>query len=413
LSFSAIFNLHASKQKQQQFWIIGIIAIAHGSSHFFQLVLASLFPFLMQDFNLTYQQVSLPVTLFFVISGFGQSFAGFAVDKFGAEKVLIFGQSCLVIAGFTLALSPNYLILFAVAAIAGIGNAIYHPADFTILNRKISESLLPYSFAMHGLSGNLGWAAAPALLVFVALISGWRAAAYVATSIELVILVMLIIQQDLIKVTDDLNSIKQLDDYSAKSGMLDFLKVPAVWLCFGFFFCMAMAFGAFQSFGTLVLKEAFTMSQQSAAHTITLFLICSAVGVLIGGFLASKGGNHDYHIVITLVVSSIMATILAFKLLPIILVPIIIGFIGFCNGLAGPSRDLMVRRAATARFGKQAFGRIYGLVYSGIDSGMALSPLLFGLFMDLKLFSYVLLGVAVFQVLAIFTALNVGKMSNM
>jgi len=392
-----------------------LIAIAHGSSHFFQLVLASLFPWLTQEFDLTYQQVGLPVTLFFVISGLGQASAGFAVDRFGAERVLLFGQACLATAGFILALAPNYLSLFVVAIIAGCGNAIYHPADFTILNRKISDKLLPHGFSMHGLSGNLGWAAAPALLVPVAMYAGWRTAAATAASIELVILLLLLSQQRLIRIidNDEDNYLNQSTNQPAiKSTILDFLKVPAVWMCFGFFFFVTMAFGAFQSFGTLVLKESFMMTQQSAANTIALFLMCSAVGVVVGGFLAARGGNHNLHITFILLMSATIASLMAFKFIPLLLIPVAMATIGFCNGLANPSRDLMVRKAATARFGKQAFGRIYGLVYSGIDSGAACAPLLFGFFMDLQMFSYVLFGVAVLQVLAVLTALNVGRIAS-
>ena len=83
--------------------------------------------------------------------------------------------------------------------------------------------------------------------------------------------------------------------------------------------------------------------------------------------------------------------------------------IGFFSGSAGPSRDLLVRRAATARFGKSAFGRIYGFVYSGLDLGLATAPLIFGGLMDAQAYSQVLIGIACLQFLAIFTALYVGK----
>ncbi|HXE37641.1 MAG TPA: MFS transporter, partial [Azonexus sp.] len=83
--------------------------------------------------------------------------------------------------------------------------------------------------------------------------------------------------------------------------------------------------------------------------------------------------------------------------------------IGFCTGIAGPSRDLLVRRAATARFGQAAFGRVYGFVYSGLDLGLASAPLIFGGLMDGRQFSQVLVGVAVLQTLAILAALRVGK----
>jgi hypothetical protein len=83
--------------------------------------------------------------------------------------------------------------------------------------------------------------------------------------------------------------------------------------------------------------------------------------------------------------------------------------IGFLTGLAGPSRDLLVRSAATARFGQAAFGRVYGFVYSGLDTGLALAPLVFGGFMNKGQFATVLFGVAILQALAVFTALNVER----
>ena len=68
--------------------------------------------------------------------------------------------------------------------------------------------------------------------------------------------------------------------------------------------------------------------------------------------------------------------------------------IGYSTGIAGPSRDLLVRRAATSRFGQAAYGRVYGFVYSGLDSGLALAPLLFGGLMDSRRFAAVLIGIA-------------------
>ena len=73
--------------------------------------------------------------------------------------------------------------------------------------------------------------------------------------------------------------------------------------------------------------------------------------------------------------------------------------IGFCTGIAGPSRDLLVRRAATARFGQAAYGRVYGFVYSGLDLGLALAPVIFGTLMDGQRFGAVLVGIAVLQTL--------------
>ena len=83
--------------------------------------------------------------------------------------------------------------------------------------------------------------------------------------------------------------------------------------------------------------------------------------------------------------------------------------IGFFSGIAGPSRDLLVRRAATARFGQAAYGRIYGFVYSGLDAGLAVAPLVFGGYMDRGQYAAVLVGIALLQAGAILTALRVGR----
>jgi FSR family fosmidomycin resistance protein-like MFS transporter len=53
-------------------------------------------------------------------------------------------------------------------------------------------------------------------------------------------------------------------------------------------------------------------------------------------------------------------------------VPLLFGLIGFAAGTGGPSRDVIVKRAAPAN----ATGRVYGVVYSGLDIGQAISPLL-------------------------------------
>jgi MFS family permease len=81
---------------------------------------------------------------------------------------------------------------------------------------------------------------------------------------------------------------------------------------------------------------------------------------------------------------------------------------GFGVGLAGPSRDLLVRRSATGRFGKAAYGRVYGFVYSGLDLGLALSPIFFGMLLDAGRFSLAMAAVAALQVLALLSALRVG-----
>ena len=111
----------------------------------------------------------------------------------------------------------------------------------------------------------------------------------------------------------------------------------------------------------------------------------------------------------TLTLAALLAAVVATGWVPAWSVAPMLGLIGFAAGMAGPSRDLMVRHAATARFGKAAYGRIYGFVYSGMDVGMAMAPLVFGPLMDKSVFVAPLIGVAVLQTGAALTALTIGK----
>jgi MFS transporter, FSR family, fosmidomycin resistance protein len=51
---------------------------------------------------------------------------------------------------------------------------------------------------------------------------------------------------------------------------------------------------------------------------------------------------------------------------------------GIASGITAPSRDVLVRRAATGL----GMGSVFGFVYSGFDLGSSTAPLLFGALLD-------------------------------
>jgi len=86
-------------------------------------------------------------------------------------------------------------------------------------------------------------------------------------------------------------------------------------------------------------------------------------------------------------------------------VPVLFGLMGFVSGLAAPSRDLLIKSATPAN----ASGRVYGVVYAGLDIGQAVSPLMFGWMMDRGHFLSVLLGLALMQGLLVCSALSIQR----
>ena len=387
--------------------VMSLVGFAHATSHFFHLVIPSLFPWLMVDFGLSFTRAGTLTTAFFVVSGVGQALAGFAVDRYGAQRVLWAGLALLSLSGLALAAAQGYPTLVAAALLAGAGNAVFHPVDFTVLNRRVSPARLGYAFSTHGLAGNLGWAAAPVSMAGIAALAGWRTAALAAAALGLVALASMVLLRG--NFGAPLPAQAAAADGAPRSSPFAFLRGSAVWMCFFFFLASAMGFGALQNFAPSVLNNVYGLPLTAAASALTLYLLGGAAGIAVGGFLAARYEAHERVVAAMLVAAALLALVLATGSVPGAAVAPFMLLVGFCTGTATPSRDLLVRRAAMERFGQRSFGRIYGFVYSGLDAGLSISPILFGRRMDRGMFTAVLGGVAVFQCLAVLAALRVGR----
>lgn len=385
---------------------ITLVGFAHGVSHFFHLVIPPVFPWLMPEFNLSFTQAGAMMAVFFTVSGVGQVLAGFAVDRFGARRVLLGGIALLGVSAVILGLAPSYSVLLLAAAVAGVGNCVFHPADFTLLNRNVTGRRLGHAFSVHGLSGNLGWALAPVFMTGIAIATDWRTAAFAASGVAVAAFLPLWLRREAIT---EGHGRPAPATSEPKTSTFAFLGSVPVWMCFAFLFLITASGSALQNFGPSALHEVYGMSLAAGASALTALMLGGAAGTAAGGFLA-KYEHLERQVAAMLAGAALCAVILASDIIPAWSVPALMALMGFCTGLAGPSRDMLIRRAATAQFGQLSFGRVYGFVYSGLDVGFALAPVvLFGPLMDSGQFARVLLGVALLQGLAIFTALSVGR----
>jgi MFS family permease len=400
-------NSAATPSIREDAQVIGLVCVAHSMSHFFQLLLAPLFPALKATFDLSYSELGFVVSLFFVVSGISQTLGGFVVDRIGGRAVLFAGLGLLCASAVAISQAQNYVMLVAGAMLAGLGNGVFHPADFTLLNQRVSASRLSHAFSAHGISGNLGWAAAPVFLATFSSLFGWRVALLAAGTVPLAILVVLVIYRDLLqtdKVKATAAKAMPQEAEQASAHVLDFLRVPAVWMCMVFFFITALAGSGIQTFSIPALRSLYDISLTWATTCFTVYMLASATGMVCGGFLAAKTNRHERTIALALGGAGLVAWVTASAVLPGMMAVVLMAGIGFGSGLAGPSRDLLIRAAAP----KNATGRVYGVVYSGLDIGMATAPILFGALMDAGHPSWLFIGIGSFQLMAILTALTVG-----
>lgn len=395
---------------RQDAQVVGLVGTAHLISHFSQLLLAPLFPWLKVEFNVSYAELGFLMTIFFAVSCGIQAASGFIVDRFGPRPVLFGGLALLGLAAFGYASATSYAMMACAAAVAGVGNGVFHPVDYTLLNRKVSPARLGHAYSAHGIAGSFGWALAPALLVPLAFAFSWRVALVVAGSLTFVVLAVLVWHRDQLQLAAPAAAPKTIGAATSLpvEGSLAFLKIPAVWMCFTFFFWYAMVLSVVQAFAPEAARQLHGVPVSLVAICLTAYLVASSAGMVAGGFLAANAARCERIVGCSFAVAASVALLLALAPsggLTAWMVPALFGVMGLVSGIAGPSRDLLVKRSTP----DNASGRVYGVVYAGLDIGQALSPLLFGALMDHHQYRGVLLGLALTQGILIASAFNVRR----
>jgi len=295
-------------------------------------------------------------------------------------------------------------MLAAFAVVGGAGNGVFHPVDYTLLNRKVSALRLGHAYSVHGITGSLGWALAPAMLVPLTLAYSWRVALMAAGTLAFLVLAVVLLNGSklLLPKAQPLHANAAA---ASSEGALDFLKIPAVWMCFAFFFWYAAVLSVIQTFAPDAARQLHGVPLPLVAMCLTIYMLGSAGGMVLGGFLASDAARCERVVGMGFSIAAALALLLAVGNLAASTVPVLFGLMGFASGMAGPSRDLLVKRSTP----DNASGRVYGVVYAGLDIGQAIAPLLFGVLMDQGQYRSVLLGLVLLQAVLVASAFNVRK----
>ena len=376
---------------------IGLVGLAHGTSHFFHLLLPPLFPVFAREFGLSWAELGLLVTVFYAVSGVGQATSGFLVDRFGARPALLLAMAAFFLASVAAGTAQGYGGLVLAAALAGLGNAPFHPADFTILNQRVAAPRIGHAFSVHGISGNLGWAMTPMFALGIWHATGnWRWVYAGTAAVALCVFLLLLAQQRWLAAS---TAPKRA---AGDEATFAFLRLPSVWLCFSFFFFTTAALAAIQSFAGPAMAAWHGVAPERMAVVVTLYMLAGALGMLLGGFWVAHPGGRQLERNIARALAAAMALLLLATVpgVPPMLSLALVALAGVGTGLAGPSRDLLVKQAAPPG----ATGRVYGTVYSGLDIGFALAAPVFGALLDAAWPRAVVIGSAALLGMALLAA---------
>lgn len=354
--------------------VMALIGVAHGSSHYYQLAFVTMLLIVRDRVGLSFEQVGFLGALFYAVSGFGQTAAGFAVDRFGARPILAGGLLALGVAMGLFAFVQSFAGFAALAVLGGLGNSVFHPADFALLNASIDQKRLGRAFSIHGLGGSLGWAAGPAMYFLDGAV-GPVSTALLGAIPGLVLSVL--VWGHRASLID--HRIKARAAPAGGPSPWSLFMQPTILLCLVFFALVAANTVGIQQFAVPAFQSMFGVTQGYAALCLIVFVVGSAAGMLLGGYFADRMSHHERVAAIGLIVAAAFTVPIATLSVTPALLPFLLFGAGFAGGTTNPSRDMIVRQATPPG----ASGKVYGFVYSGLDIGSFLAPLVFGHVMDL------------------------------
>lgn len=352
--------------------VISVIGVGHFFAHFYILALPPLFPALTTGLGFSYTQLGLGLAVLNAATALSQVPVGIMVDRHGAFWPLLLGQIAFACGIGLVALAPSFPVFLALMVLAGLGNAVYHPADYSILAGSVSHNRLGRAFSVHTFGGYLGFAAAPALLLPLTAAFGWRTALVVAGLAGIVFAVLLVACRHLLH-----DEAGRLARKNAPPTLGLFTTWPVL-AAFAFFTLISASGGGLSNFGTATLEQLASVDLAAAGLPVTVYLAASAIGVLLGGQIADRTTRHGLFVGGCFLVLAVLAAVLALSPVDMRLYLLLFAVLGLFSGAVGPSRDLMVKKITPAG----ASGRVFGFVTIGFNVGSILAAPVFGAILD-------------------------------
>jgi len=376
------------------------VATTHFVSHFHIMSLPALLPILPSFLEVGYVELGIALSLFNIVSAVVQAPMGYATDRYGARRVLVFGLALGSMSFLAMAIAPSYACLLVTMILAGVANAVYHPANYSLLSQGINPARMGKAFSIHTFAGFLGAAIAPALLLGVVALSGPRAAFVITSVMGFVALAFLLMTRTgFVYVTT--TQLTETPSCHTPNRQVKQALTHTIGVLILLFLLLSLSSGGIEKFSVAALLQGQPLTLTWANAALTAFLFASAFGVLFGGVLADQTIHHGLVAAAALACASILVGIVTLDILDELALVVVLGVAGFLTGLIAPSRDMLVLAAAPK--GKE--GKTFGIVSTGFSLGGIIGPILYGWLLDRGQPNGVFWFCAAFMVLTVALAL--------
>jgi MFS family permease len=386
----------------KHFKVVGLVSTGHFLSHFYMLLIPPLFPLLKDEFGIGFTELGITITVFSLVTGLTQAPVGFLVDRFGARKILLCGLLLESAAFIWIGLSPSYWMLLAMMGVAGLANAVYHPANYAILNASVQSGRIGQAFSIHTAAGMLGNAVAPVTMVLLLSVTDWKTGLIVCGVTGGLASVLIAANAGALQEAASQTEIKQPS--TARSGLRLLFSQPIL-LGALFFLCIGVAGHGVSAFGVATLTVIHEITVTEAATILSAYLFASPIGVLCGGWIADRIRHHHLFAGVCFVAIALAFFTMAGLSMRLEVIAFVFVIAGFFSGVVSPSRDMLIRSLAPPT----EMGKVFGFVSTGFNVAGIIAPPLFGYILDHHNPSAVFWTVGAVSLLTVLTVVTTGQ----
>jgi predicted MFS family arabinose efflux permease len=293
-------------------------------------------------------------------------------------------------------LATAFWQIILLALLSGTGNSVFHPADYAILSGSVDRARIGRAFAFHTFNGYVGFAAAPPVVAGLMLIIGWRLTLIFVGLLGLPVVAMILWQSHILV---DQTKSRHKEEEAATLSIRSLLTRPILSM-FAFFLVSAMATAGIQSWLITILHKSYGMAVAAASTALTLYLVGTMGGILVGGWIADRTERHlAFVVVLTVLGAALLLLVGVVPMADLVTIAVMLTA-GLLTGASRTPRDVMVKDVAPPG----QIGKVFGFVSAGMSLGSAIMPVPYGLLIDSGRPNLVLVVVALLLVASLLFA---------
>lgn len=272
---------------RQKFLQAVLLTAGHFCNDFYTNYLPGLLPVFVSQFGLSITLSGLLVMVHALTSSVLQPVFGYFMDRSSPTKLILLTLPGSAILIASAGLMPSTALLFFCVAASGLISAVFHPLATGLLGRVIPEHRKGLAMSLFVGGGNFGFAAAPAVVMFM--LASFGMPSLLVLALPGLLLTLAYYRQDIHRIQLSSRPVKGHDAFDLIEAK-PWYRSPSV-------LCLNLVMGL-RSWVQLILSTLLPLwlarrgfSPAVAGTLLTVFLASGATGGLTGGWFGDRFGH--------------------------------------------------------------------------------------------------------------------------